>query len=312
MTLMTSDNKSKLDRKAYQVACGYRQIVAWPTVLLGCVVFTSYWAIPILVVLHDLSLLVAIPLMAILTYAAYTVLHEAVHYCINGNIKSLRWLNNSMGYLAATMLLVPLTAHRYQHLVHHQSTNDDVDDPDLYSKDIFVSLKSLLYAVYMAVAGQYQAYIAERWTTAPKAKNRLFVVEILFALLLRALPFVIVVVIGGSETQEKIFDLLLLFVGGGFLGTFLLVFLFAYIVHRPHQTSERYLNTSTIIIQGPLSWPLTLLWGYQNYHAVHHLFPWVPFYHYQRLFKQIKPTMEAMDAPIYRLTWRGLQTISAT
>lgn len=121
-----------------------------------------------------------------------------------------------------------------------------------------------------------------------------------------------VVAIGDSEIQEKIFDLLLLFIGEGFFGTFLLVFLFACIVHRPNEASERYLNTSTIIIEGPLSRPLTLLWGYQNYHAVHHLFPWVPFYHYHRLFNQIKPTMEAMDAPIYRLTWRGLKTISAT
>lgn len=117
MTLMINDNKSKLDRKAYQVARGYSQIIAWSTVLLGCVVFMSYWAIPILVVLRGLSLLVAIPLMAILTYAAYTVLHEAVHYCINGNIKSLCWLNNSMSYLVATILLVPLIAHRHQHLV---------------------------------------------------------------------------------------------------------------------------------------------------------------------------------------------------
>lgn len=312
MRLMTTNNKSKHDRKALRVARNYRHLVAWPTVLLGSVVFSSYWAIPILVVMHDLSLSVAIALMAILTYTAYTVLHEAVHYCINGNIKSLRWLNNGMGYLAATILLVPLTAHRYQHLVHHQNTNHDVDDPDLYSKDIFASLNSLLYAVYKAVAGQYQIYIAKRWATAPKVQNQLFVIEILFALILRALPFVMVVAIGGSETQERIFDLLLVFIGGGFLGTFLLVFLFAYIVHRPHQTSERYLNTSTIIIEGPLSWPLTLLWGYQNYHAVHHLFPWVPFYQYQRLFKQIRSTMEEMGAPIYQLTWRGLRNISSS
>ena len=136
--------------------------------------------------------------------------------------------------------------------------------------------------------------------------------EILFALLLRAVPFALAISIGGAEMQQTILNLLMLFIGGGFIGTFLLVFLFAYIVHRPHQISDRYLNTSTIIISGPLSWPATVLWGFQNYHAVHHLFPWVPFYYYRHLFKRIRPTMELMGAPIYRLNWRGLRQVSVS
>lgn len=312
MTIKNNQHKTKLDRDAHLEARAYSQIIAWPTVLLGVTVFTCYWAIPLLVIFHELSLLMAIPLMAILTYAAYTVLHEAVHFCINGNKKSLRWLNNWMGTLVATILMVPLVAHRYQHLTHHQHTNQGSNDPDLYSRDVFSSPKSFFYAVYQAVAGQYTIYISKRWHTAPVRQNCQFVLEILFALLLRAVPFALAISIGGAEMQQTILNLLMLFIGGGFIGTFLLVFLFAYIVHRPHQISDRYLNTSTIVITGPLSWPVTILWGFQNYHAVHHLFPWVPFYYYRHLFKRIRPTMELMGAPIYQLNWRGLRQVSAS
>jgi beta-carotene hydroxylase len=65
----------QLDQQALQAAKQYMGKVAWPTVLLGVAVSTSYVAIPLLVAAGVLSLLVAVPLMAFLTYAAYTVLH---------------------------------------------------------------------------------------------------------------------------------------------------------------------------------------------------------------------------------------------
>jgi beta-carotene hydroxylase len=45
------------------------------------------------------------------------------------------------------------------------------------------------------------------------------------------------------------------------------------------------------------------LWGYQDYHSIHHLFPKVPFYRYRRLFNEIADRMDQMGAPVYRLTW---------
>ena len=105
MEILDSQQKVQLNQQALVCAREYRYALAWPTVFLGLVAFTGYWALLFLVIFKQLSLLLAIPLMAILIYAAYTVLHEAVHYCISGNIKSLRWLNDGIGYLAATILL---------------------------------------------------------------------------------------------------------------------------------------------------------------------------------------------------------------
>ncbi len=49
------------------------------------------------------------------------------------------------------------------------------------------------------------------------------------------------------------------------------MFLFAYIVHTPHESVGRYVDTSTFVVGGPAGKLITLLWGYQNYHSIHHL-----------------------------------------
>ena len=312
MTSLDSQQQALLNRQALDCAREYRQSIAWPTVLLGLVSFTGYWALLFLVMFKQLSLLLAVPVMGLLIYAAYTVLHEAVHYSISGNIKSLRWLNDGMGYLAATILLTGLVAHRYEHLKHHRNANNGDNDPDQYSVHIVSSLGSMLKSCWSAIATQYTTYMADRWDHAPSRQNLIMVLEIAIAIGLRALPFALLFTYGDPSTQGRWVEGLIALVASGFIGTFILVYLFAYIVHRPHQATERYLNTSIILVPGPLSRLVSLVWGYQNYHAIHHLFPWVPFYHYPQLFDRVRPAMEAMNAPIYRLSWRGLRAILPT
>ena len=97
-----------------------------------------------------------------------------------------------------------------------------------------------------------------------------------------------------------------LFLVGGLGGVLLTMYLFAYLVHTPHEAEGRYLDTSTIIIPGRLGRVLTLAWGFQNYHSIHHLFPRVPFYRYCQVFDEIEDVMNARGAPIYRLGGSGL------
>jgi beta-carotene hydroxylase len=59
-----------LDQQALEEAKQYMGKVAWPTVVLGVVVSTLYVLIPLLVAAGVISLVVAGPLMAFLTYAA--------------------------------------------------------------------------------------------------------------------------------------------------------------------------------------------------------------------------------------------------
>ena len=86
---------------------------------------------------------------------------------------------------------------------------------------------------------------------------------------------------------------------------------FAHIVHRPHNSMGRYVDASTMVIPGLLSTLLTVLWGYQDYRSIHHLFPKVSVYRCRRLFNEVTDRMDQMKAAVYRLTWGGLRRINA-
>ena len=46
---------------------------------------------------------------------------------------------------------------------------------------------------------------------------------------------------------------------------------------------------------------MTLLWGYQNYHAMHHLYPKVPFFRYRRLYRALEPSLRESGMPVKQL-----------
>ena len=90
-------------------------------------------------------------------------------------------------------------------------------------------------------------------------------------------------------------------------GIGLVLFLFAYVVHTPHESVGRYVDTSTILVEGFMGKIVTWLWLCQNYHSIHHLFPRVPFYRYPSVFREIEETMVTRGAPIYRFGLPGLE-----
>jgi beta-carotene hydroxylase len=120
----------KLDQEALSHSKRYMGKFAWLTVFYGISVCGSYLMIVALAMLGKLPLLMAFPLVALLTYLTYTLLHEAAHGSISGSRKSLRWVNEALGYMAAWILMIPLTAHRHEHLAHHRHTNEPDGDPD--------------------------------------------------------------------------------------------------------------------------------------------------------------------------------------
>lgn len=295
------EKKDKLDLVALEAARQHMGSFAWPTVVLGIVLVTAYLATPLLVVLGAMPLLVAVPLMGFVTYASYTVLHDAAHGSISGSQTSLRWVNEALGYIAAWIFMVPLTAHRHEHLAHHRHANMPAEDPDYVMYDMTRSPFHALRAATRSYTGQYTYYFKNRWDKAPRSQNLILCLEV-FAALAPRLAF-----IAAGFWMEG----LALFAISWLLGIALVMFLFAYIVHTPHEAVGRYVDTSTIVIDGLAGKLTTLLWGFQNYHSIHHLFPRVPFYTYRAVFEEIEPVMVARGAPIYRLGVHGLQTREA-
>ena len=288
---------ANLDQAARRAAKQHMGEFGWPTVVLGVTVTAAYIATPLLVAHGSLSILVAIPLMMVLTYAAYTVMHEAVHGSISGSNGSLRWVNELMGYLAGWILMIPLTAHRHEHLAHHRNTNQPDTDPDYVITDMTRSPLHALRAAFRVLVNQYSYYVRNRWQVAPRSQNLRFCLEIVAIVVLR-----IAIIAQGYWLEGAS-----LFLLGSLGGVALTMYLFAYIVHRPHAAVGRYVDTSTVVLPGVTGKVVTAMWGYQNYHSIHHLFPRVPFYKYRVLFDEVEDLMVAQGAPVYRLTPFGLK-----
>lgn len=279
------------DKAVLSVAQEYMGEFAWLTAAFGLAVFGAYLSVPYLVASGVIGLPLGVALVAILTYAAYTVLHEAAHGSISGSSQGLRWINELLGYLAAFIMVIPLTAHRHEHLAHHRHTNDPENDPDYVVKNLLRTPWQPLLAILQIIGAQYRYYYSQRWGKGPRSQDVKACIELTVALGAR-LAFM---------AQGYWMEGLALFVGGGLLGVFITMYLFAYIVHNPHEDTGRYVDTSTIIVSGVFGRIVTWLWLFQNYHSIHHLFPRIPFYRYREVFERISDVMNAKGAPIYHL-----------
>ena len=192
--------------------------------------------------------------------------------------------------------MIPLTAHRHEHLAHHRHTNDPSKDPDFHIASMHRSLLAPAHAVLRAWVSQFSYYKQHRWRSAPLRQNLCLCVEVGAALLPRL----------GVLAAGYWLEALTLFVVAWLIGAMALIYLFAYLVHKPHEQVGRYSDTSTIIFPPPLRALLTWCWMYQNYHSIHHLFPRVPFYRYATVYEGIAGVMAARGAPIYRISAPGL------
>jgi fatty acid desaturase len=81
-----------------------------------------------------------------------------------------------------------------------------------------------------------------------------------------------------------------------FLASYVLGMLFDWVPHTPTRQQGRYQNTRSYLFPG-----LKYLTLGQNYHHIHHLYPRVSWYHYERVFNLIRPELEANNAPIETL-----------
>ncbi len=288
-----------LDRQAVARAGKYMGKVAWLTVVLGLSFFLVYVAAVVMTLAGLMPLWLAVPAVTLVTYLSYTILHDSVHGSIGGNDRTFRWLNRTMGYVAAWVTMIPFTAHRHEHMAHHRYANDENKDPDFHLRNMGRSPVAPMREALRAWTGQISYYMEHRWAHAPTRQNLHLCLELAAALLPR-----VAIALAGFWLEA-----LALFVLAWILGAVILIYLFAYVVHRPHEQIGRYVDTSTIlpprspILRNAVNW----FWMFQNYHSIHHLFPRVPFYQYEALFEEIEDVMAAKHAPVYSLSVRGLE-----
>jgi ferredoxin-NADP reductase/fatty acid desaturase len=261
----------------------YSTGIAWGTVSLFFVVVASYLGLIAGLISGHISLLAGMLIATVIIYLGFTVAHEAGHGNIAHEISWMKPYERLMGWSMNLLFLVlPFGLFAKIHDYHHAFTNDPDRDPDHW-----VSGDTWLAASPRATMLPFH-YL---YLTATRFKNdpvitRTHKASIIYYLI--TATAVTCLILAGFAKELLIIGILPIF-----FASFVLGMLFDWVPHRPNRHQGRYQNTRSYLFPG-----LKFLTLGQNYHHIHHLYPRVSWYHYQRVFNRIRPELEAKHAPI--------------
>lgn len=283
-------------RGEIEVANRHRPEVAVPTLVLLAAVYSGLAASVFFALGGQIPLWLAALLNAVILYGTYTIVHEGVHGNIVGKKSRFRWVNMAAALLAAAPLWILVYPHRASHLVHHRKCNTD-DDPDIYARGHFGVVT--FWRIPVAILGQFNPVEQYRLCREFGLTGRQFC----FSMITFATYVAIVLAIVGLGYG---YELLVLWFIPFFVGYALMLVLFTWVPHHPHTLTGRYRDTRCSLWPGG-----NLLTQGQNYHLIHHMMPWVPWYRYEKVFHEIRPGLERHGAIIDGFWPRSVKDSSA-
>lgn len=276
------------EQDAQQIVIRHIGGVAWPTLLLLATCAAVYVACIAYLLAEPTFSWWALAGVSFCTYAVYTPLHDAVHGAVTGMSLEHRWVNEWVGYVAGHFLGISFAAHRRSHLKHHRATNDPLEDPDMVLSAGTARELAIVWLKGVPKEWLFASSFAH-FTEAEKVTVR----RERFAIVATRL----VVLFACADLGVTLLTLIM----GQMIGNAVLVTLFAWSVHHPHTERERMKTTTVYQARTGLDTAMTVIWGYQNYHAIHHLYPKVPFFRYRRLYGELEPYLLASGVPVKRL-----------
>ncbi|MGH3530582.1 MAG: fatty acid desaturase [Mycobacterium sp.] len=214
---------------------------------------------------------VTIAVNAAVTFAMFTVVHDAVHH----SISTARWVNELIGRLA-WVFVVPIISYpsfAFIHLEHHRHSNDDENDPDTFASHTPAWQAPFRWAL---AEGFYGNYLIRRLRSRPAGENA----ETLLMLGLSVAGLTVAIVTGNLWTLAVVFLI------PQRIGIFVLAWWFDWLPHHglaATARTDRYRATRNRV---GMEWLLTPMMLSQNYHLVHHLHPSVPFYRYVQTWRR--------------------------
>ncbi|MDH3218576.1 MAG: fatty acid desaturase [Gammaproteobacteria bacterium] len=270
-------------KQEIEVGRRFSPVVAVPTLLLLAGVYLGLGLSTWLGLEDYIPLWLAGLANGIILYATYTVVHEGVHDNIVSRKSSFRWFNMTAAFLAALPLWLLIYPHRSSHIVHHRKCNSEAD-PDIYARGSFGVVA--LWRIPLAILGQFNPFEQYRLC----AEHGLSPWQRYFSYASFALFVAIVISICALGYA---YELLVLWLIPFFIGYGVMLVLFTWVPHHPHSILGRYHDTRCSLWPGG-----NLLTQGQNYHLIHHMMPWVPWYRYERVFEEIRPLLEQQRAII--------------
>ncbi|MGI0491259.1 fatty acid desaturase [Alkalinema pantanalense CENA528] len=195
-----------------------------------------------------------------------TVIHDACH----GVAHRSKVVNAILGHGSAFLLWFSFPVFTRVHMQHHANVNDPENDPDHIVSTMgplwLINARFMYHEVYFFQRKLWKKFELYEWILARSSAVLLLwlayhfgVIHYIFNFWFTPLALV------GLE-----------------LGLF-----FDYLPHRPFKERDRWLNAR--VYPGRI---LNYLIGGQNYHLVHHLWPAVPWYNYEKVYFAMKPLLD--------------------
>lgn len=251
--------------------------IAWPTLLILLISFAGFALSTYAFLAGLVSPWITIAISSFFIFWSFTPLHEAVHR----NLSKNHWLNDAVGTVSAQLLLPGFSAslYRYLHVTHHARTGQ-VDDPDLKFTQSNILLCWLNSAFLDVLWARFYFSV---WGERPLAERARFTLGLglylaMFAVVLSS-PYVV--------------EFSLAFLIPMFLGRILTVHLFATIQHRQgHEQRNDPLGATSVQDVHSRWWKHLFMLG-QSQHLIHHLYPGVPWYKYDPIWRKTKQLVPA-------------------
>lgn len=268
--------------------------IAWPTVITFIVAAFVLILSQIAYANQIIGLLTHLILYSYFFYIMYTPLHEAVHQNISGKNKRFKFLNPFLGCISAAFYLHSYTQHRWSHLEHHKYANNPKLDPDIIIKGpTWFLIAARGFFILLIKDFFYIRKEGVKDCDAGKRAMRLGTIESL-------IPIIILVVLT-NLFELPWYHFFISYVFPLLFAVMLLGIFFDYLVHMPHESSEKFGDTNIIRTKKWFDGPMTWIWLYQNYHGMHHLFPKLPFYKYKykKVFLEREQELIKLGLPVY-------------
>ena len=246
--------------------------------LLGCMyaVLLGNWALYAWGPLHPV---VHVGIGALGIHMAFTIWHEAVH----GTVSRRQWVNDVVGVAGMLPYLTPYFIQRWVHLEHHRNLNQPDDPNVIYTSGSFATIllrypKALGYAKQLL---QEDPRTRRQWWSDTAM---LGLVGMLFA---------------AAVLTGHLFALLVLWILPVAVAKVVMDW---YINYLPHVglPADRFRGTRILDV----GWFTPLVLGH-NYHAIHHLWPPVPWHRYRSVYRSKLEYLKKNGVPIERRVLGG-------
>ena len=270
-----------VEREAQRLVQPYLNDVAWPTVYLGLACIASFLGISYLAIAGIIPLWLGLILNSFILYADQTPLHEAVHGNIAGKHKNYMWLNHLIGFLCGAVLLHEYKMFRAMHTMHHRDTNNPEFDPDVW---VFAKTPVGVFFKCLTIPLQYHYYFFKNIFLAEEYRKEVIHIVLVY---LALYSIMIWGVVSGYH-----WEVLALWYIPYFFASGLIIYFFGYLVHPKEQGEERFKNTRIYFFKGRYAPVINLLWFFQTFHLIHHLYPRIPFYKYPAVFRHLHPILQ--------------------